>query len=67
MRLWYWFLLILLVIGLVLLFVGQYYIFTLKEYGFGWELTVYSTFILGFLVAVAALYFERWRRRWWEK
>jgi uncharacterized membrane protein len=67
MRLWYWFLLILLVVGLVLLFVAQYHIYTLKEYEFGWELTVYVTIILGFLVAVVALYFERWKRRWWRK
>jgi cell division protein FtsW (lipid II flippase) len=67
MRLWYWFLLILLIVGLVLLFVAAYYIYILEEYEFGWELGIYGSIILGFLVAVAALYFERWRRRWWER
>jgi hypothetical protein len=67
MRLWYWFLLILLIVGFVLLVIGQYCIFALKEYGIGWELSLYSAFILGFLLAAAALYFERWRRRWWQR
>jgi len=66
-RLWYWFLLILLVVGIVLLAISQYYIFVLKEYGLGWELSIYSALILGFLLAVGMLYFERWRRKWWQK
>jgi len=60
MRLWYWFLLILLAIGLILVFVGG-------EYGLGWELSLYGTIILSFLFAVGMLYFERWRRRLWQK
>lgn len=67
MRPWYWFLLILLVVGLVLVIVGQYRILVTEEYESGWELSLYGAIILGFLLAVAALYFERWRRRWWER
>jgi len=59
MRLWNWFLLILLAIGLILVFVG--------EYGLGWELSLYGTIILSFLFAVGMLYFERWIRRLWQK
>ena len=67
MRLWYWFLLILLIIGLTLVFAGEYYILVIGEYGLGWELSIYGAIILGFLLAVGLLYFERWRRRWWQK
>lgn len=67
MRLWYRFLLILLVIGLILVLLGQYYIFIVKEYGLGWELSMYGVIILGFVLAVGLLYFERWRRRWWQR
>ena len=67
MRLWYWLLLTLLVIGLILVLLGQYYIFILKEYGLGWELSLYGAIILGFVLAVGLLYFERWRRRWWQR
>jgi hypothetical protein len=67
MRLWYWFLLILLAIAIILVAVGQYYIFIVGKVGFGWELSMYGTVILAFLLAVGFLYFERWRRRWWEK
>ena len=67
MRLWYWFLLILLVIGLILVLLGQYYIFIVKEYGLGWELSMYGAIILSFVLAVGLLYFERWRRRWWQR
>jgi len=67
MRLWYWFLLILLAVGIVLLAISQYYIYILKEYGLGWELSIYSALILSFLLAVGMLYFERWRRKWWQK
>ena len=67
MRLWYWFLLILLAVGLVLFFVGQHRILVTEEYESGWELSLYGAIILGFLLAVGLLYFERWRRRWWQK
>jgi len=67
MRLWYWFLLILAVVGLALISFGQYYILVVKEYESGWELSIYGAIILGFLLAVGLLYFERWRRRWWER
>ena len=67
MRLWYKFLLVLLVVGLILVFVGEYYILVVGEYGLGWELSVYGAIILAFLLAVGMLYFERWRRRWWQK
>lgn len=67
MRPWYWFLLILLLVGVVLVILGEYYILIVGEYGFGWELSIYGAIILGFLLAVAALYFERWRRKWWQR
>jgi len=66
MKLWYLFLVILLIVGLALFFVGNYYIQT-GEVERGWELMLYSAFPLAFLIAVVALYFERWRRRWWER
>lgn len=67
MRLWYWFLSVLLIIGLALVILGQYHIFALEEYELGWELSMYGAIILGFLLAVGLLYLERWRRRWWQK
>jgi uncharacterized membrane protein YhaH (DUF805 family) len=66
MKLWYWFLIVLLIVGLALLFAGSYYVQT-GEKGRGWELMMYSVFPLGLLIAVVALYFERWRKRWWER
>jgi len=67
MRLWYLFLLILLVAGLLLVILGEYYILVAKEYGLGWELSMYGAVILAFVLAVGFLYFERWRRRWWRR
>lgn len=67
MRLWYWFLLILLVVGLILVLVGQYYILIVGEHELGHVLSVYGAIVLGFLLAVVALYFERWRRKWWRR
>jgi hypothetical protein len=67
MRPWYWFLFILLVIGITLFALGEYYIMTVKNHSLGWDLSLYSILILGFLLAVAALYFERWRRKWWQR
>ena len=51
MRLWHWFLAILLGVGLALFFLGYYYI-QIGEVERGWELMVYSVFPLGFLLAV---------------
>jgi len=64
MRLWYKFLLVLLVIGLILLFLGKHYVLRIGEYTLGWD--VVGAIILAFLLAVGLLYFERWRRRWWQ-
>lgn len=70
MRPWYWFLSILSVTGILLFVISQYYIFALKQYGFGFELSLYSAIILGILMAIGLLYLERWwrkhMRRWWE-
>lgn len=65
MRLWYWFLLILLLIGLILVFIGEYLIFN-AQYGLGWEFSMYGAIVLAFVLAVGLLYFERWRRKWWR-
>ena len=67
MRLWYWFLLIVLVLGIVLVSLGFYYIYQIGDYQRGWEFSVYGSMALAFVLAVGFLYFERWRRRWWEK
>jgi hypothetical protein len=64
MRLWYKFLLILLVFGLFLFFLGKHYVLRVGEYRLGWD--VVGAIILVFLLAVGLLYFERWRRRWWQ-
>jgi len=65
MRLWYWFLLTLFLIGLILVFIGEYLIFN-AAYGLGFELSMYGAIILAFVLAVGFLYFERWRKRWWR-
>lgn len=67
MRLWYWFLLILFIVGLILVLLGQYYILIVGEGGLGWELSVYGAVILAFVLAVGFAYFERWRRKWWQR
>jgi len=59
MRLWCWFLSILLVIGAIFVLLGQYYIFIVKEFGLGWEFSMYGAIILGFLLAIGLLYSER--------
>ncbi|TET19329.1 hypothetical protein E3J74_07130 [Candidatus Bathyarchaeota archaeon] len=64
MRLWYWFLLILFIVGFVLVVVSQYLIFVMGEFELSWKLSIYGAIILGFVLGVGALYFERWRRRW---
>jgi hypothetical protein len=63
MRLWYWFLLILFIIGMMLFGLSQYYMFVLREYEFGWELSIYSAFIMSVLGAIGLLYLERWWKR----
>lgn len=76
MRLWYWFLLVLFVIGIVLFLLGNYYIYVLgsgnpqsNETQFGWELMLCSIFPFAILMAIGALYFARWwkrhKQRWW--
>lgn len=70
MRLWYWFLLFLFVAALVLFLVGNYYFYVVgsenfvsKDTQFGWELMLYSALPAAVLMAIGALYFERWWRR----
>jgi hypothetical protein len=74
-RLWYWFLLILFILGLVLFLLGNYYFSIVDSENpqskeFGWELMLYSVFPLAILLAIGLLYFERWwkkhMRRFWN-
>jgi hypothetical protein len=67
MRLWYWFLLILFLIGFALVSIGEYYMTVAGEIELGWELSLYGAIPLGVLGAIGLLYLERWWRRHMRK
>lgn len=52
MRVWYWFLFVLLLVGISLVFVGEYLVF-IQAYRLGFEFSVYGSIMLAFVVAVA--------------
>lgn len=60
MRRWYWFLLILFLIGFVPVSTGAYYMSAGGNIGLGFELTLLGAFPLGVLGAIGLLYFLRW-------
>ncbi len=70
MKPWYWFLLLLSIACVLLFLISQYYIYVLKQKGFGFELSIYSAIILGILMAIGLFYLERWwrkhMRRFWN-
>ena len=65
MQKWYWLVLILFLAATSMLLLSTYYVGTTES--LGPTLLVYGTIIMGSLLAVLFLRFERWRRRWEQK
>jgi len=70
MRPWYWFLLILFLFDLALILLGEYYLSIAGEYMLGWQWMEEAIIPSVILLAIGALYFERWwkrhMRRFWN-
>jgi hypothetical protein len=62
MRPWYWFLVFLFLFDFGMVFSGEYYMLV-GDYGMGWQLLYWSIIPVAILLAIGALYFERWWRR----
>jgi len=68
MRLWYWFLLAVTILGLALVIIGyQYPSLGGEDYQQGFTLMMYGSFAVAFALAVVVLYFGRWRDRWMKQ
>ena len=63
MRLWYWFLLAVTILGLALVIIGYQYPSLGGDHQQGFTLIMYGSFAVAFALAVAVLYFGRWRDR----
>ena len=67
MRLWYWFLLVIIIFGLALVIVGYQYSSSGDDYQQGFNLMLYGSVALAFALSVSAIYFGRLRNRWMNR
>ena len=64
MRLWYWFLLAVIFLGLALVIIGYQFSSSGDDYQQGFALMTYGSFVLAFVLVVSGIYFFRWKARW---
>ena len=64
MRLWYWFLLAIIVLGLALVIIGYQYPLIGGDHQQGFTIMTYGSIALAFALALSVIYFVRWRRFW---
>ena len=67
MRLWYWFLLAVTILGLALVIIGYQYPSLGGDHQQGFNLMMCGTFTLAFVLAVVVLYWIRWSNRWMNR
>jgi hypothetical protein len=67
MRLWYWFLLAVTILGLALVIIGYKYPSIGGHYQQGFILMIYGSFALAFVLALAILYWIKWSTRWMNR
>jgi len=66
MRLWYWFLLVVAILGFALIGIGYYYM-SIGDYKGGFNLMMYGTLPLAIVLAIAFVSFQRHAKNWWER
>jgi len=63
-RRWYWCLLTIIILGCALVIIGYQYPSFDGDHQQGFTLMTYGSFALAFALALAVIYFVKWRDRW---
>ena len=64
MRLWYWFLLTIILLGLALVIIGYQYPLNGGDHQQGLTIMAYGSIALAFALALSIIYFVRWKNFW---
>jgi predicted anti-sigma-YlaC factor YlaD len=64
MKLWYWFLLAIIILGLTLVLIGYQYPSIGGDRQQGFTVMTFGSIALAFALALSVIYFVRWRRFW---